>query len=224
MTDIILKVNKAYGEKRVFEDLSLTIKGGEITCVLGASGVGKTTLLNMLAGLTSFDGEIENKPKKVGYIFQEHRLLPNLTVEQNLLYAGAKAEEIDGILQKIGLLEHKDKRPSALSGGEKQRVSVARAFLSGADTLLLDEPFSSLDLALKTKMHALFAELWEEKKPTAVMVTHDIEEAFCIAHRIILLKDKKVALEITPIRDTFPSEYGAYDKQKEILIREIVKG
>ena len=71
---------------------------------------------------------------------------------------------------------------------------------------------------------AKFAELWEEKKPTAVMVTHDIEEAFRIAHRIILLKDKKVALEITPTRDTFPSEYGAYDKQKEILIREIVKG
>ena len=92
MKDILLRLSKSYGEKVVFDNLELTIKAGEITCILGASGVGKTTLLNMLAGLTDFDGVIENKPSKVGYIFQEHRLLPNLTVAQNLLYAGARAE------------------------------------------------------------------------------------------------------------------------------------
>lgn len=221
--DICLSVSKSYGDKIVFENLQLCLKAGEITCVLGASGVGKTTLLNMLAGLTAFDGVIENKPEKVGYIFQEHRLLPNLTVEQNLLYAGAKADEIDGILQKVGLLEDKNKRPSALSGGEKQRVSVARAFVSGADTLLLDEPFSSLDLALKMRMHQLFARLWEDKKPTAVFVTHDIEEAWALAHRIILIREGKVALDIQPQRETFPAEYGAYDKQKQAFIQALIK-
>ncbi len=223
MKDIRLSVSKSYGEKVVFDHLQLTLKAREITCILGASGVGKTTLLNMLSGLTAFDGVIENKPEKVGYIFQEHRLLPNLTVEQNLLYAGANAEEIDGVLEKLGLLEYKNKRPSMLSGGEKQRVSVGRAFLSGADTLLLDEPFSSLDLALKTKMHKLFAELWEDKKPTAVFVTHDIEEAWAIGHRIILLKDGKVAMDIVPKREKFPAEYGAYDKGKQDLIKAIIE-
>ena len=223
MKDILLRLSKSYGEKVVFDNLELTIKAGEITCILGASGVGKTTLLNMLAGLTDFDGVIENKPSKVGYIFQEHRLLPNLTVAQNLLYAGASAEEIDRILEKVGLLEDKNKRPKALSGGEKQRVSVARAFVSGAPVLLLDEPFSSLDLALKTKMHKLFAELWAEKKQTAVFVTHDIEEAWSIAHRIILLKDGKVVKDITPNRESLPSEYGAYDKDKQDLIKSIIE-
>ena len=221
--DICLSVSKSYGDKVVFENLQLCLKAGEITCVLGASGVGKTTLLNMLAGLTAFDGVIENKPEKVGYIFQEHRLLPNLTVEQNLLYAGAKSDEIDEILQKVGLLADKNKRPSALSGGEKQRVSVARAFVSGADTLLLDEPFSSLDLALKMRMHQLFARLWKDKKPTAVFVTHDIEEAWALAHRIILIREGKVALDIQPQRETFPAEYGAYDKQKQAFIQALIE-
>ena len=223
MQDILLRVSKSYGDKILFNELELTLKAGEITCILGASGVGKTTLLNMLAGLTAFDGVIENKPEKVGYIFQEHRLLPNLTVEQNLLYAGANAEKIDGVLDKIGLLDAKNKRPVALSGGEKQRVAVARAFLSGAKTLLLDEPFSSLDLALKTKMHKLFAGLWEEEKPTAVFITHDVDEAWAIGHRILFLKDGKVAVDITPKRDHLPSEYGAYDKDKENFIKEIIK-
>ena len=146
-----------------------------------------------------------------------------LFVEQNLLYAGAKSDEIDEILQKVGLLADKNKRPSALSGGEKQRVSVARAFVSGADTLLLDEPFSSLDLALKMRMHQLFARLWEDKKPTAVFVTHDIEEAWALAHRIILIREGKVALDIQPQRETFPAEYGAYDKQKQAFIQALIE-
>ena len=127
-----LDVSKSYGENVVFERLTLDIDDGQILCVLGESGGGKTTLLNILAGLTDYVGEVENAPKGVAYIFQEPRLLPNLTVEQNLHYAGGRYELIDKILQKTELLDKRNKRPKELSGGEKQRVSIARAFLSSA--------------------------------------------------------------------------------------------
>ena len=143
----LINVTKRYGEKTLFQDFSLDIQEGEILCILGPSGSGKTTLLNMLCGLCDFLGCTENIPDKSSYIFQEPRLLPNLTVEENLRYIGGKKEEIDEILDKIHLQEKKDSRPKQLSGGEKQRVSIARAFLYDAPLLLMDEPFSSLDTA-----------------------------------------------------------------------------
>ena len=149
---ISLRVSKSYNEKQVFDNLTLDIHEGEILCVLGESGGGKTTLLNILAGLIPYDGEVENAPSNVGFIFQEPRLLPNLTVEGNLLYAGGKSEQIEEILRKTELLSLRNKRPKELSGGEKQRVAIARAFLSDAKLLLLDEPFSSLDTALKIRI------------------------------------------------------------------------
>lgn len=157
-------VSKSYGAKTVFENFMLDIKDGEILCVLGKSGSGKTTLLNILAGLTEFLGQTEGVPQRVGYIFQEPRLLPNLTVAENLAYIGATDSAIEEILSKTELIALKDKRPKALSGGEKQRVSIARAFLTDAPLLLLDEPFSSLDTALKIRLSRAFAELWKEKK------------------------------------------------------------
>ncbi|MBQ8292106.1 MAG: ABC transporter ATP-binding protein [Clostridia bacterium] len=213
-----LFVSKSYGEKRVLHNLSLELVEGEITCVLGASGVGKTTLLNILAGLTTFEGEAE-VPENVGYIFQTPRLLPNLTVAQNLAFAGSRYEDIACMLEKVGLVPHKDKRPKMLSGGEKQRVAIARAFLSNAPLLLLDEPFSSLDTALKIRLCELFCEVWQERKVTAVMVTHDIEEALMLGHRIVVLKDGGVALDIRPKRKEFPAKYGAACKEREELLR-----
>lgn len=212
-------LSKSYGEKKVFENLQLEIAEGEILCVLGASGAGKTTLLNALAGTLAFEGELSPTPISVGYVFQEPRLLPNLTVEQNLLYAGGRVAFIDEILKKTELLQHKNKRPSALSGGEKQRVAFARAFARENDLLLLDEPFSSLDTALKIRMIEVFATLWEEKRPTAVLVTHDLEEAWALGHRILFLKDGKIALDIRPKRETFPGKYGRGGAEKETLLK-----
>lgn len=217
-----LEISKRYEEKKVFDGFSLEIADGEILCVLGASGVGKTTLLHILAGLTSYEGELLGVPQNVGYVFQQPRLLPHLTVEQNLCYAGGKAEEIDEILQKIGLLEMKNKRAGLLSGGEQQRVSLARAFLCGAPLLLMDEPFSALDTRLKLRLMDLFARLWETYKPTVVLVTHDLEEAWALGHRVVLLEEGRVALDVRPPRTKLPSDYGETCEGKKMLLQTIL--
>ncbi|MBQ8684970.1 MAG: ABC transporter ATP-binding protein [Clostridia bacterium] len=223
MSDLRLHVSKRYGEKTVFDGLEMEITEGEISCVLGPSGVGKTTLLNMLAGLTEYEGEIAGEYDGVGYIFQEPRLLPYLSVEENLLYAGAKKEELDGVLEMIGLAAYKDKRPRSLSGGEKQRVSFARAFLSGAELILLDEPFSSLDIALKMKLYEVFASLWQEKKRTAVMVTHDIEEALALADRVVVIKGGGIVCDLRLERGERPTAYGSFAKERETLIKALTE-
>lgn len=216
-----LQISKSYGDKKIFDDFSLEIAEGEVLCVLAESGAGKTTLLNILAGLTPYEGDIEGFPETVGYIFQEPRLLPNLTVKENLRYAGGRVEDIDKILQKIGLFQARDKRPAFLSGGEKQRVAIARAFLSDAKVLLLDEPFSSLDTALKIRLCKLFSELWSEKRQTTVFVTHDVEEALLLAQRVIILKNGKVVREFR-LRGEIPREYGRSTKEKEEILKEIL--
>ena len=214
-----LNISKSYGDKKVFENFSLDVQEGEILCVLGGSGCGKTTLLNILAGLTSFEGSIVNVPKKVGYIFQEPRLLPNLTVEENLRYAGGRVALIDEILRKTELFSLKDKHPKELSGGEKQRVSIARAFLSETSMLLLDEPFSSLDTARKIRLAGVFAKLWQDEKRTAVFVTHDLEEAWMLAHRVVVLKEGKILLDRRMPQGNLPREYGLKAPEKEEILQ-----
>ena len=214
-----IDVSKAYGEQIVFKNLQLEVAEGEVLCVLGESGGGKTTLLKMIAGLVDCEGEIEKSASSVGYIFQEPRLLPNLSVEENLLYAGGRYEDIEDILQKTELTSLRKKRPKALSGGEKQRVAIARAFLSTSPLLLMDEPFSSLDTALKIRLARVFARLWSENKKTVVFVTHDLEEAWMLGHRIIVLKDGKIVADERLGEEVLPRNYGAVNSTKEKLIR-----
>jgi len=217
-------LSKSYGETTVFDKLELEIPDGEVTCVLGASGVGKTTLLNVLAGLIDFEGETFGVPENVGYIFQEPRLLPNLSVRENLLYAGAKEEEIDRALEKVGLSAHAEKRPKQLSGGEKQRVAIVRACLSHAPLLLLDEPFSSLDTALKVRLCNVCAQLWKEEKPTVVLVTHDLEEALMLGHRIVVLQNGKVVKEVRLDKAEYPATYGQVCDERGELLKIILQG
>ena len=192
----IKNLSKRYGELTVYDNFSLNIDEGKIIGILGESGSGKTTLLNCIAGLTSFDGSI---PKlKCSYVFQSPRLVPNLTVKDNLKLICKDEGKIDYMLAKLHLEEKASAFPIKLSGGQAQRVSLARAFLFDSDIILLDEPLTSLDLRLKKEITELFLSIWQEDKRTAVYVTHDIDEAIGVAHRIIILKNGEISFDVTP--------------------------
>ena len=190
-------VTKKYGGKAALSDVSLELREGEITAVLGESGAGKTTLLNVLAGLTPYEGSVEGRGA-FSYLFQSPKLLPNLTAEENLRFVLPENmwAEISQMLAKVGLAGREKSYPRQLSGGERQRVAIARAFLYPHDLLLMDEPFSSLDLALKKTLLGLVSALWRERRETVVFVTHDVHEAAILSHRAVVLHRGSVALDL----------------------------
>lgn len=222
----LVNVSKKYANTPVYENFSLGIEEGKITCLLGASGCGKTTLLNMLAGLTPYEGRIGNVPERISYIFQEERLLPNLTVKQNValvLGKNADGKKISEMLEKVELSGKEDAYPAELSGGQAQRVSIARAFAYPSGLILMDEPFSSLDTALKIRLIDVFCRLWQEEKRTAVFVTHDAEEAYMLAHRAVLLDEGKVVADISE-NDPVPRAYGESSRFKQRILAELLGG
>lgn len=196
MKDIIFKnFSFSYPDKEIYKNFNTVFQGGKINVVLGASGVGKTTLLNALTGLSGFDGEIENMPKNVSYIFQSDRLVKTISVEKNLdfvlknaipdktarknaIYDMAKLLEISDVLKRL---------PTEISGGQAQRVQMARAFLYPSEVMLLDEPFKGLDVSLKTRLIKKFLELWGSDGRTVVLVTHDVYDALLMGDKVFVL-------------------------------------
>lgn len=191
----LTEVTKKWGNKPVFDKLSLDIATGKTTVVLGRSGIGKTTLLSIIAGVTDYMGTCEGFGR-ISYVFQEPRLIPFLTVEENLVYAlGAAVDKaelndiIDRYLNLTGMTALKKRVVDKLSGGEKQRVSLIRGFAYPSETLLCDEPFTSLDISLKMKIIDLFKGLFSYSPKTCVLVTHSVDEALYLADEIIFLYD-----------------------------------
>lgn len=182
----LINVVKNYGDNRVFSDFNLTLVDGEITAVLGESGVGKTTLLNIISGHTGFEGKVENAPEKCSFVFQEDRLLPFKTAEGNLEFALGKGD-YSAYFEKVGLRGCENKYPGELSGGMNRRVSLLRAFLYKSDALLMDEPFSSLDIGTKYSVMDYFLKMWKEDGRTAVFVTHSPEEAAYVSDRAVVI-------------------------------------
>lgn len=202
-------INKSFEGKKsdklsVLEDINLHIDDGELVCLLGPSGCGKTTLLRLIAGLDQptsgeivANGEIVKNPSgDRAVIFQQYSLFPWLTVLQNVTFGlemtnkGNKAENIaaaERYLTSVGLIDFKDSYPHELSGGMKQRVAIIRSLLNHSPILLMDEPFSALDMQNRHKLQEQLIGVWKRFENTIVFVTHDVDEAVYLADKIVIM-------------------------------------
>ncbi len=204
----IERLSKAYTpSKPVFADVSFGIDKGEFVCVIGHSGCGKTTILNVLAGLDSatsgnvfMDGrEIGGPSLERGVVFQGHALMPWLTVRKNVAFAVESRwpdwgqaqvnEHVEKYVAMVGLSHAIDKKPSQLSGGMKQRVGIARAFAIAPKMLLLDEPFGALDALTRGTIQDELMAIVRQTQQTVFMITHDVDEAILLADRILLMSN-----------------------------------
>ncbi len=217
-------ITKQYAGKYALRDVSLAVEEGKITAILGESGAGKTTLLNVIADMVPFDGVKEGVPP-VSYLFQDDKLLPNLTVEKNLRLVLPREEwkKIGPMLERVGLGDKQKRYPGSLSGGERRRVAIARAFLYPHGLLLMDEPFSSLDLSLKKSLIELVASLWRERADTVIFVTHDVREAVLLAHRALVLREGRVAADVR-IGGDLPRDFFAEAAEQQVLVRALMEG
>ncbi len=193
------------GTKTIFDNFSLNIDKNKTTAIIASSGAGKTTLLDIICKRLSVEnGSIYSDSDKISYVFQEDRLLSWHTVKKNIALPLEKIhiplEEKNARVKKyISLCALDDKiyeKPNNLSGGEKQRVSIARAFAYPSNLLLMDEAFQSLDLHIKFQLLELFDSLIQTERRTSILVTHDIREALSIADRIIVLKGSPLNIEL----------------------------
>ena len=211
----ISNLQKSFGNHKVLRNINLKVHKGEFIAIVGKSGCGKSTLLRLLAGLeTASDGKIytdgerlEGRNQLAKMMFQDGRLLPWKKVIQNV-GLGLKTDwrkRAEKILEQVGLADRANDWPSVLSGGQRQRVALARALVHEPDILLLDEPLGALDALTRIEMHQLIEDLWMEKKFTAVLVTHDVEEAVALSNRVILIDEGEIVLD-HPVKLPYPRQ------------------
>ncbi|OZI74948.1 ABC transporter ATP-binding protein [Bordetella genomosp. 12] len=207
------------GIKRVVDDLSLTLPAGQIGCLLGESGCGKTTVLRAIAGfeplragrillggqvLSSRGEQVVPEKRNVGMMFQDYALFPHLTVGQNVAFGLrrlAKAQQlarVDEMLSLVGLAHAAQSYPHEISGGQQQRVALARALAPSPGLLLLDEPFSNLDVDTRERLAFEVRDILKATGNTAILVTHNQAEAFAIADRIGIMQQGRIAQWDTP--------------------------
>ena len=222
----IKNLSKKYDENFVLENLNLRLIEGEIISIVGTSGSGKTTLLNCISGICNFDiGEIfvNSKPvhlldpnkRNIGFVFQESTLLPHLNVLDNITFnlKNIDKEKLSCLLEKIQISKLIERYPHELSGGEVQRVSVARSLIRRPDLLLLDEPFTNLDSISKKKTKELILNLIKKTNTTTIIVSHDINEALEISDKILVLDSDKKYMFDTPQK--------VYNNPKSLEIAEM---
>lgn len=214
--DTLLKLDQiqhAYDKQKTFDRLSFELKRGEIGCLLGPSGCGKTTVLRCIAGFEpltggeiSFNGTVVSstnyslspEQRRVGMVFQDYALFPHLTVAENVGFGlhrsrpKERRQRVVDMLQTVGLMEAASKYPHELSGGQQQRIALARALAPHPDLLLMDEPFSNLDISLRERLGQEVRDILKNQQITAVLVTHDQEEAFSVADMIGVMHQGKI--------------------------------
>lgn len=194
----LVNVSKFYaiekGHVKVLDGIDLNIPANKITVILGRSGCGKTTLLRLVAGLESFyQGEIQGTNlKRKAYVFQEDRLMPWLDVKKNITFGikdkDVNHEKVDEIIKMVGLKSFYNAYPNQLSGGMKQRVSIARAFAYNPDFIMMDEPFSALDFFTREQMQKELLNIHRNTKCSILFVTHSIDEALILGDIIVILE------------------------------------
>lgn len=237
----VKNVTKSFDEDEIIKNISLNLNKGELVSLLGVSGGGKTTLFNIIAGLSKADeghvilnGEdISGRPGKISYMLQKDMLLPYKTIEDNvalpLIVGGMSKREarLKAALyfKEFGLEGTEKKYPSQLSGGMKQRAALLRTYLFSSEVALLDEPFSALDMLTKTSVHQWYMDVMEKIKLSTLFITHDIDEAIVLSDRIYLLTGKpgKIAKEITiEVPKPRPADFNLSERFLEYK-REIIK-
>lgn len=228
-------VSQQYGNLAIVRDLSLTLQPGEIGCLLGPSGCGKTTVLRgiagfepVTAGLIRLGGTVVSQPgnslppekRRIGMVFQDYALFPHLTVARNITFGlrdmpeAGKRARLAELLAVVGLPEAGSKYPHELSGGQQQRVALARALAPCPALLLLDEPFSSLDVELRERLGQEVRSILKQQHTTALLVTHDQHEAFAIADRIGVMTGGRI--------EQWDSAYNLYHRPATRFVADFV--
>jgi len=205
------EVSVRYADRTVVDRVSLRAARGEVVCLLGASGSGKTSLLRAIAGLEPSTGSIRwdgrelagvpTHERNVGFVFQDFALFPHRSVGENVAFGPrmrGMSRDIADTLQLVGLAGYEDRSPATLSGGEAQRVALARALAGGGELLLMDEPLGSLDRPLRERLTVELRSLLHQLDVAVVHVTHDQHEALAIADRVVLLRAGRVAQSGAP--------------------------
>lgn len=211
----IKNLSKSYGELKIFENLNIEFPKKKISIILGNSGCGKTTLLNLISDNTlKYTGTIEKNDEFISYIFQEDALIPWKTVYENISYVlnlkneTEKKEIINKNINLVGLNDYKNFYPQELSGGMKKRVGIARAFSYPSTLLILDEPFASLDINITKTILDDFIKLQNTIPKTVILVTHDIDVATTLADEIFILTDKPTTLKINLKKSSYTDNYS----------------
>ena len=236
----VINISKSFDGNSVLKDISIELNKGELVCLLGVSGGGKTTLFNIISGLLTpdkgqvlLDGkDITNQPGHISYMLQKDLLLPYRTIEDNtalpLLLKGMKKKEariqVSPLFSQFGLEGTQKKYPSQLSGGMRQRAALLRTYMFSKDVALLDEPFSALDTITKSSMHKWYLNVMEQIQMSTLFITHDIDEAILISDRIYLLSGSPgeiegeiIIKEPKPRRDDFNLTEEFLEYKRKIL-------
>jgi sulfonate transport system ATP-binding protein len=234
-------LTKSFGSLKVLDNISFDVKEGEMLCIVGPTGCGKTTFLNTLSKLIPpttgnilIDGE-EANPKKhnISFVFQESTCLPWRTVRSNVAFGmevkgiakSQIASRLDYILHMVGLSDCADLYPNQVSASMEQRIAVARAFAVNPDLLMMDEPYGQLDVKLRYYLEDELVRLWQTLKSTVLFVTHNIEEAVYLGSRILVLSNKptsikaEVMVDLPRPRNLIDPKFVEIRKQVTELIR-----
>ncbi len=231
----IIKMHAGYPGHRVIRGLSMQVQAGDIVCLLGPSGCGKTTVLRAIGGFTPLDGgeirlrqqvvsraafTLAPEQRRIGMVFQDNALFPHLNIAANIAFGlrGRSRREqrdiVGGLLEVVDLAGLEARYPHELSGGQQQRVALARALAPDPDLLLLDEPFSNLDVELRSRLSAQVREILRERSTTAILVTHDQNEAFALSEHIGVMDQGRIL--------QWDSAYNLYHRPAERFVADFI--